>query len=143
MKREYETNKNKQNKPKVKSISLQIKNFPPGRAISTADSAFLRQRQPRGCAGKVGNKRSLLCLNSSYCGRKLCERFYILRYESKDHPYPREELLDSFCARKLEDGAIEILSKKDGKVVEKQIRRLTANGHQSAVSLSTYQRKKE
>jgi len=55
---------------------------------------------------------------------------FILRYDGKDHPYPREELFDSFSARKLEDGAIEILYKKDGKVVEKQIRRLMADGQQ-------------
>jgi hypothetical protein len=55
---------------------------------------------------------------------------FILRYDSKDRPYPREELFDSFSARKLEDGAIEILYKKDGKVVEKQIRRLMADGRQ-------------
>jgi hypothetical protein len=41
MKREYETNENKRNKRKVESISLQIKNFPPGLEISTPDSAFL------------------------------------------------------------------------------------------------------
>src|SRR5262245_56294706 len=55
---------------------------------------------------------------------------FILRYDGKDHPYPREELFDSFNARKLEDGAIEILYKKEGKVVEKQIRRLMADGQQ-------------
>src|SRR5262245_50523951 len=55
---------------------------------------------------------------------------FILRYDGKDHPYPREELFDSFSARKLEDGAIEIHYKKDGKVVEKQIRRLMADGQQ-------------
>jgi hypothetical protein len=55
---------------------------------------------------------------------------FILRYDGKDHPYPREELFNSFSARKLEDGASEILYKKDGKVVEKQIRRLMADGQQ-------------
>src|SRR5262245_49866636 len=55
---------------------------------------------------------------------------FILRYDGKDHPYPREELFDSYSARKLEDGAIEIRYKKDGKVVEKQIRRLMADGKQ-------------
>lgn len=55
---------------------------------------------------------------------------FILRYDGQDHPYPRQERFESFNARKLEDGATEALYKKDGKVVARQIRRLTADGQQ-------------
>ena len=58
---------------------------------------------------------------------------FIQRFDGKDHPYPREERLDSFNARKLADGAIAITFKKDGKVVARQTRRLAANGQQMTI----------
>ena len=58
---------------------------------------------------------------------------YIQRFDGKDHPYPREERLDSFNARKLEDGAIAIIFKKDGKVVARQTRKLTTDGQQMTI----------
>jgi hypothetical protein len=58
---------------------------------------------------------------------------YIQRFDGKDYPYPRPERLDSFNARKLEDGAIEIVFKKDGKVVARQTRRQTADGQQMTI----------
>jgi hypothetical protein len=58
---------------------------------------------------------------------------YIQRFDGKDYRYPREERLDSFNARKLEDGAIAIVFKKDGKVVARQTRRLRADGQQMSI----------
>ena len=58
---------------------------------------------------------------------------YIQRFDGKDHPYPREERLDSFNAKKLTDGAIAITFKKDGIVVARQTRRLAANGQQMTI----------
>lgn|SRR5262249_48593519 len=58
---------------------------------------------------------------------------FIQRYDGKDRPFPREERFDSFNARKLEDGAIEVIFKKDGKVVFRQTRRLTADGQQMTI----------
>ena len=58
---------------------------------------------------------------------------YIQRFDGKDHPYPREERLDSFNATKLEEGVIAIIFKKDGKVVARQTRRLRADGQQMTI----------
>jgi len=58
---------------------------------------------------------------------------YIVRYDGQDHPYPREERFDSFNAKKLEAGAVEVIYKKDGKVVARQMRRLTADGQQMTI----------
>jgi hypothetical protein len=58
---------------------------------------------------------------------------YIQRFDGKNHPYPREERLDSFNARKLEDGTIAIIFKKGGKVVARQTRRLAADGQQMTI----------
>jgi hypothetical protein len=57
----------------------------------------------------------------------------IQRYDGKDYPYPREERFDSFNARKLEGGAIKVIFQKDGKVVARQTRRLTADGQQMTI----------
>lgn len=59
---------------------------------------------------------------------------YIQRFDGKDHPHPRTERFDSFNAKKLEDGAIEIIHKKDGKVVYRLTRRLTADGQQMTIA---------
>jgi hypothetical protein len=58
---------------------------------------------------------------------------YIQRFDGKDYPFPRVERFDSFNARKLEDGAIAIIFKKDGKVMARQTRRLTEDGQQMTI----------
>ncbi len=58
---------------------------------------------------------------------------YIQRFDGQDRPHPRQERFDCFNARKLADGAIEVLYKKDGKVVARQTRRLPADGRQMTV----------
>src|SRR5262245_16477058 len=63
-------------------------------------------------------------------GRSVTDSF-ILRYDGKDHPHRNpEERFDSINSRKLGDGAIEVLFKKDGKVVGRQVRRLSQNGRE-------------
>jgi hypothetical protein len=58
---------------------------------------------------------------------------FILRYDGKDHPHPLEDGFDSVNARKLKNGDIEVLFKKDGKVTIQQLRRLTADGQQMTI----------
>ena len=58
---------------------------------------------------------------------------YILRYDGKDYPHPRTERFDFFSARKLNDGAAEVLFKKNGKVVGRQVRKLSGHGKQLTV----------
>jgi hypothetical protein len=58
---------------------------------------------------------------------------FIQRFDGKDYPFPREERFDSFNARKLADGTIESVFKKDGKVVYRQTRQLTADGEQMTI----------
>ncbi|MCI0388968.1 MAG: hypothetical protein MOB07_09430 [Acidobacteria bacterium] len=61
---------------------------------------------------------------------------YILRYDGKYYPHPLQgEHADSICARKLDDGSIEVLSKKDGKIVSQKIRRLSADGKQITIQV--------
>jgi hypothetical protein len=56
---------------------------------------------------------------------------FILRYDGKDYPHPlQEERADSICARKLEDGSIEVIHKKNGKMVSQEIRRCSTDGRQ-------------
>ena len=57
----------------------------------------------------------------------------IQRFDGKDYPHPRKERFDSCSAKKLEDGAVENIFKKDGKVVYRQTRRLTADGEQMTI----------
>ena len=66
-------------------------------------------------------------------GRSVTDSF-ILRYDGKDHPHRNpEERFDSINARKLGDGAFEVLFKKDGKVVGRQVRRLSQDGRQLTI----------
>lgn len=65
---------------------------------------------------------------------------FILRYDGKDYPYPRTERFDLFSARKLRDGATEVLFKKDGKVVARQIRRLMADSKQMMMQYQFFSR---
>jgi hypothetical protein len=58
---------------------------------------------------------------------------FIQRYDGKDYPYPREERFDSFNAKKLEDGAVDVIFKKHGKVVVRQTYRLTADGQEMTI----------
>jgi hypothetical protein len=60
---------------------------------------------------------------------------FILRFDGKDYPNLQEEGADSICARKLEDGSIEVIHKKEGKVVVREIRRLSADGRQMTIQL--------
>ena len=55
---------------------------------------------------------------------------FILRYDGKDYPHPRTERFDFFNARKLDDGTTEVLYKKNGKVVGRQVRKLSGQGKQ-------------
>jgi hypothetical protein len=45
----------------------------------------------------------------------------------------RPARFDSFNAKKLDGGAVEVLYKKDGKVVGREIHRLTADGQQMTI----------
>lgn len=58
---------------------------------------------------------------------------FILRYDGRDYPHPRTQRFDLFSARKLRDGATEVLFKKDGKVVGRQVRRLSGRGKQLTI----------
>ncbi|MEP7272352.1 MAG: hypothetical protein ABI882_12680 [Acidobacteriota bacterium] len=59
----------------------------------------------------------------------------ILRYDGRDHPHLLEEGFDAVSARKRENGDIEVAYKRDGKVVSRQIRRLTPDGQQMTIHL--------
>src|SRR5262245_37966836 len=52
---------------------------------------------------------------------------YLLRFDGKDYPHPRRERFDCYRAKKLDNGAIDILFKKDEKIVGREIRRLSAD----------------
>jgi hypothetical protein len=69
---------------------------------------------------------------------------FVLHYDGKDHPHDGPGPFDAVNARKLGDGAIEVLYKKDGKVVGRQVRRLSQDGReltmQSQMSLPTGRR---
>jgi hypothetical protein len=58
---------------------------------------------------------------------------FIQYYDGRDHPYPRRERFDSFNARKLDDGSISVLFKKDSKVISRHLRRLTPDGQQMTI----------
>jgi hypothetical protein len=60
---------------------------------------------------------------------------FILRYDGKDYPDPLQEHFDSVSAKKLEDGAIEVIHKMDGKKVSQELRRLSADGQQLTIYL--------
>src|SRR5262245_6134653 len=52
---------------------------------------------------------------------------YLLRFDGKDYPHPRRERFDCYRARKLDNGAIDILFMKEEKIVGREIRRLSAD----------------
>ena len=58
---------------------------------------------------------------------------FIQYYDGKDHPYPRDEHFDSVNARKLQDGTVNVMFKKSGRIVFRQTRRLLTNGQQMKI----------
>jgi hypothetical protein len=66
-------------------------------------------------------------------GRSITDSL-ILRFDGKDHPHRNlEERFDSINARKLEDGAVEVLLKKDAKVLGRQVRRLSQDARELTI----------
>jgi hypothetical protein len=55
---------------------------------------------------------------------------YLLRLDGKDHAFLQSSRFETINARKLPDGAVEELVKKDGKVVLRGLRRLSPDGRQ-------------
>ena len=55
---------------------------------------------------------------------------YLLRFDGKDYSHPRPERFDCYSARKLDNGAINVLFKKDEKIVGREIRRWSPDGGQ-------------
>jgi hypothetical protein len=55
---------------------------------------------------------------------------YILRTDGKDHPYTMSDQFDTILARKLPDGTVEEVTKKNGHVVVRGRRSLSTDGKQ-------------
>jgi hypothetical protein len=53
---------------------------------------------------------------------------YVLRLDGKDYPLLQSSRFDTTSARKLTDGTVEELVKKDGKVVFRGLRRFSSDG---------------
>jgi hypothetical protein len=64
----------------------------------------------------------------------------ILRYDGKDHPYPQQELFESFNVRRLPDGTTEVLYKKAGKIVAREVRQFAPDGSQMTIQCGFFSR---
>jgi hypothetical protein len=53
---------------------------------------------------------------------------YLLGFDGKDYPFVQSSRFDTSSARKLPDGGVEELVKKDGKVVLRGVRRFSSDG---------------
>ena len=72
-------------------------------------------------------------------GRSETESF-ILRFDGQDHPHPQQDRFESFNARRLPDGTTEVLYKKAGKVVAREVRQVNNNGRQMTIQSGFYSR---
>jgi hypothetical protein len=53
---------------------------------------------------------------------------YVLRLDGKDYPFLQSNRFDTSSARRLSDGSVEELLKKDGRVVMRGLRRFSPDG---------------
>jgi hypothetical protein len=65
-------------------------------------------------------------------GRSETESF-ILRYDGQDYPHTLQDRFDTFNARRTADGATEVVYKKAGKVVAREIRRVAPDGRHMTI----------
>ena len=72
-------------------------------------------------------------------GRSETESF-ILRYDGEDHPNPRQERFELFNARRLPDGTTEVIYKKAGKVLARQVRQFAPDGSQMTIQCGFFSR---
>lgn len=72
-------------------------------------------------------------------GRSETESF-ILRYDGQDYPHPQQERFELFNARGLPAGTAEILYKKAGKVVAREVRQFASDGREMTIQCGFFSR---